>query len=77
MLRQLDLPTLNHIVMMFKILKNAVHIPVKSPIFTFNFLGTRGHSYKLNQLGSYIQELTPKPFPSSLMLLNFGITSLH
>ena len=56
MLRQLDLPTLatrrtcNRIIMMFKILKNVVHVPVKPLIFTFNTLGTRGHSYKFNQL---------------------------
>ena len=50
MLRQLDLPTLatrrtcNRIIMMFKIFKNVVHIPVEPPIFTFNTLETRGHS---------------------------------
>ena len=76
MLSQLDLPTLamrrtcNHIIMMFKILKNAVHIPVEPPIFTFSTLGTRGHSHKLNQLHTRINSYAASFFPDAIKLWN-------
>ena len=76
MLRQLDLPTLatrrtcNRIIMMFKILKSAVHIPVEPPIFTFSTLGTRGHSHKLNQLHTRINSYAASFFPDAIKLWN-------
>ena len=76
MLRQLDMPTLatrrtcNRIIMMFKIFKNVVHIPVEPPIFTFNTLETRGHSYKLNQLHTRINSYAASFFPDAIKLWN-------
>ena len=80
MLRQLDLPplsgrrTCNHIIRMAIIFKNAVHIPVKPPILPLTL-------YKLEDKAtnstSNLGELTPMPFPTSLMLLNFEIIFLH
>ena len=77
MLRQLDLPTLamrrtcNHIIMMFKILKNLVHISVKPPIFTFNTLGTRGHSYVQTQLHTRINTYAISFSPDAIKLWNY------
>ena len=76
MLRQLDLPplamrrTCNHFIMMFKSLQNAVHIPVELPIFTFNTLGARGHSYKLYQLHTRINSFAISFFPYAIKLWN-------
>ena len=53
--------------MVFKVLKNAVHIP---PIFTFNTLGTRGHSYKLYQLPMRINSYAISFFPDAVKLWN-------
>ena len=61
-------PAICRIIMMFKILKNAVHIPVEAPIFTFNILGTRGHSYKLYQLPTRINSYAISFFPDAIKL---------
>ena len=77
MLRQLDMPpfairrTCNRIIMVFKILKNAVHIPVKPPILLLiNTLGTRGHSYKLYQLLMRVNSYAISFFPDAIKLWN-------
>ena len=76
MLEQLNLSplvtrrTCNRIVMMFKIFKKAVHIPVEPPIFTFNRLGTRGHSLKLYQLSARINSYANSFFPDTIKLWN-------
>ena len=60
----------NHIIMMFQIFKNAVHIPVVPPIFTFNTLGTRGHSLKFYQLPTRVSSYTNSFFPDTIKLWN-------
>ena len=81
MLEQLNLPPLairrncNRIVMMFKILRNTIHIPVEPPIFTFNRSATRGHGFKLYQLPARINSYA-NSF-SSLTLSNSGTAYPH
>ena len=76
MLEQLNLPPLairrncNCIVMMFKILRNTIHIPVEPPIFTFNRSSTRGHGLKLYQLSARINSYANSFFPDTIKLWN-------
>ena len=53
--------------MMFKILRNAVHIPTEPHIFTFNMLRTRGHNLKLpTRINAYANSF----FPDTIELWN-------